>query len=454
MDLSEADHDTASQDAVDALQPVDFPYGASDDSLDSSQAQDAPERGTAASPERVFKICGLCKFPFHKGQAIITIDRKNSTQPLTWNDKYYPKHWTTGPGGNKAFHVGCFKIAGDFIFVKGFLESCTWNLLRLDIYISWILPPPSAMALRTRRLDEMANIAERTRWSMFPTTVGPDDFHYNYWYGEPVNAIDWNLPEVSGYVIGLNLSSIYFIIPYQSGKLPRPILDAYDHSHVALWLYFPVDPVERISELWRRSVDVSYDRGDQDTRVGSLIIVTNKGRSLVLGPDVRSCPTRNHLTYKALANLPSEDSTRSFYYKYQHDESWLGFKNMPTWDKREVELSLGSPPGTNPYCRTTRFFATSAELADIKTIAPCSGWRNCGDNDIFGLLFTYLDGRQRSFWLGSSDGATDPHDDEESPSEMDRVLAHEAASGEIAEEVITTFPVAIGDMDPEVWEYV
>lgn len=43
------------------------------DPPNSSQAQDVAERGTSADPEpRVFNICGLCKFRFHEGQAIVT----------------------------------------------------------------------------------------------------------------------------------------------------------------------------------------------------------------------------------------------------------------------------------------------------------------------------------------------------------------------------------------------
>lgn len=143
------------------------------DSPDSSPAQNVAERGgISADPEpRVFNICGLCKFRFHEGQAVITgmfptffvlasicqshlVDRNNSTLPLTWDDKYYPENEILHayPYGQKAFHTGCFQIAGDVVFAKGFLESCTWNLAKFGFHRSFTQPPPSFVAKRTRWL--------------------------------------------------------------------------------------------------------------------------------------------------------------------------------------------------------------------------------------------------------------------------------------------------------------
>ncbi|KAF5541059.1 hypothetical protein FMEXI_8080 [Fusarium mexicanum] len=109
---------------LDEEQPVDLPDGASDESLDSSQARDAPERGTSTSPERVFNICGLYEFRLHEGQVVITsllpkffrlaftnynlVDLDTSTLPLTWDDKYYPDNEIIYASGQKPFHTACF----------------------------------------------------------------------------------------------------------------------------------------------------------------------------------------------------------------------------------------------------------------------------------------------------------------------------------------------------------
>ncbi|KAF5604860.1 hypothetical protein FPCIR_713 [Fusarium pseudocircinatum] len=594
--------DTSSQDSVNLGLSLDITDSASDDSLDSSQARDVPERDNSADPEpRVFNICGLCKFCFHEGQAIITVNRNNSTLPLTWDDKYYPENEIFNAHGQKAFHAGCFQIAGDIVFAKGFMESCTWNLDGCDFHGSFTQPPPSAVAKRTRWLKsslslevrhaiknrlpievceniaayclseyatnlhldawqnrdpsdlkedialpvsngqtvwaqyveiegrdyvksvstvrmnendtmvfmvkpkpcslmglemyfaedslgvrsaiacsddrvsgteepglrrvyipyELYNLplyirmkfdglklrnldvthcenelhyAQRTRWATFPRDLSyldaPDDKFFESSNRAAVHAVDWNLPGVSGYVIGLQCSCIDSIIPYRPGRLPPALIDAYGNAR-STWLYFPVDPDEKISELWLRSGDFPED-DDALIRAESLIVVTSKGRSLVLGPDIRSRSPRSDrpINYEALADLPSTP-TRTFYYKYGHAEFWLGFERMTTWLDRKIELSFG-PTGPGPYYWPDQFFSTSADLENLQTITPCRGWRNRIDNEIFGLLFTYEDGRQRSvgqirldhlqdpvnitsdrFWVGSRD--TEPDQEEPYP---------------------------------------
>ncbi|RKL46128.1 hypothetical protein BFJ72_g3036 [Fusarium proliferatum] len=615
------------------------------DSPDSSPAQNAAERGgTSADPEpRVCNICGLCKFRFHEGQAAITVDRNNSTLPLTWDDKYYPENEILHayPYGQKAFHTGCFQTAGDVVFAKGFLESCTWNLVKFRFhYDSFTQPPPSFVARRTRRLrsslsleirhaiknrlpiEVCENIAtyclseyatnlhldawqrrgpsglnkdyieieghnyvkslsavrmnendtmvfmvkpkpnswmglkmyftedslgvrsviassgdgnqstgepglrwvsipsktynlpfyirmnfdglklrnldvtqyergyhyeQRARWAILPRDLGylgalSDNIETGH--GAAVQAVDWNLPGVSGYVIGLHWSFIDYIVPYRSGKLSPALLDAYDNA-ASTCLYFPVDPDERISELWLRSGDFPCDDDDALTRAESLIVVTSSGRSLVLGPDIRSRSSRSNrpLNYEALADLPSTTSTRTFYYKYKNRESWLGFEKI-TWHERKIKLSFGPPAMPGPYDWPDRFFSTSAELENLQTITPCRGWGDCVDNEIFGLLFTYTDGRQRSVGqirldhfqdsINISDmdmqyleiplrgklewrstWGTVPTESDvrhlgseacKLQSEMDQVLAHEASSGTASKTAVKTFSVHTGDM--------
>ncbi|KAF5251219.1 hypothetical protein FANTH_3654 [Fusarium anthophilum] len=299
MDPWEAGDGATSQNVVDEEQPVDLPDGASDESLDSSQARDAPERGTSASPERVFNICGLCEFRFHEGQ--VTSDR----------------------------------------------------------------------SLR-----------------------------------------------------------------------------------------------ERCSSLLERICD--------------------------------------------------DPSPRIFYYKYGRAQSWLGFERVTTWHDCKIELSFGPPTRPGLYDWSDQFFSTSANLENLQTITPCRGWRNCVDNETFGLLFIYVDGRQRSvgqirldhllelvnitsdrLWLGSS-ADTEPAQEEPCPptwnitwlivctpelkrgmlelplrgklewrsnwgtvttkngvrhledrklqNEMDKALARETASGAIASKTVKTFFVHTGGM--------
>lgn len=109
---------------------------------------------------------------------------------------------------------------------------------------------------------------------MFPRDLGypgaPSD-KIETGRGAAVHAVDWNLPGVSGYVIGLRWSCIDYIVPYRSGKLSPALLDAYANAGLVC-LYFPVDPDERISELWLRSGDLPCDDDDALTRAESLIV--------------------------------------------------------------------------------------------------------------------------------------------------------------------------------------
>ncbi|KAJ4283896.1 hypothetical protein NW764_001453 [Fusarium oxysporum] len=75
------------------------------------------------------------------------------TSSLTWSDKYFPDGESyTSVSHDKGFHAACVEIVGDNLSAKGFLESCTWNILDRGFHDSFIQPPPSFVALRTGRL--------------------------------------------------------------------------------------------------------------------------------------------------------------------------------------------------------------------------------------------------------------------------------------------------------------
>ncbi|KAJ0135723.1 ZEB2-regulated ABC transporter 1 [Fusarium oxysporum f. sp. albedinis] len=75
------------------------------------------------------------------------------TSSLTWSDKYFPDGESyTSVSHDKGFHAACVEIVGDNLSAKGFLESCTWNILDRGFHDSFTQPPPSFVALRTGRL--------------------------------------------------------------------------------------------------------------------------------------------------------------------------------------------------------------------------------------------------------------------------------------------------------------
>ncbi|KAF5663782.1 hypothetical protein FCIRC_11071 [Fusarium circinatum] len=176
--------------------------------------------------------------------------------------------------------------------------------------------------LKLRNLDitqyeREYHYAQRTRWATLPRDLGylrtPDDNIFESSHRAAVQAIDWNLYGVSGYVIGMQCSCIDSIFPYRPGKLPPAILGAYDNVR-SNCLYFPVDPDERIFGLWLRSGDFPSDDDDDGLILSeALIVVTSNGLGLVFGPDIRR--SDRPLNYEALADLPSTTPARTFYYK-------------------------------------------------------------------------------------------------------------------------------------------
>ncbi|EXL96583.1 hypothetical protein NOF04DRAFT_9255 [Fusarium oxysporum II5] len=139
--------------ALELGQSAGLSGGSSDNPFDSGPArdQDLPRPGSPVVREpRMFKICGLCKFPFEERQAVIGY---MDTSPLTWSDKYFPDGESyTSVSHDKGFHAACVEIVGDNLSAKGFLESCTWNILDRGFHDSFTQPPPSFVALRTGRL--------------------------------------------------------------------------------------------------------------------------------------------------------------------------------------------------------------------------------------------------------------------------------------------------------------
>ncbi|KAF5022665.1 hypothetical protein F66182_5283 [Fusarium sp. NRRL 66182] len=209
----------------------------------------------------------------------------------------------------------------------------------------------------------------------------------------PVFAFDWNAPRVCGYSFLLDQDAFYRIVAHKSGESPSKRRDEFEKFDES-WLYMPIDPGERITELWLRE-EVGHHESFGTWKGKTLIIRTNKNRSLVLGTNQGSnWPASYNVesTYKAIAALP-ETPLRMFYAKVNRAKGWLGFEQAPTWDHREVKIR-------QPCLRMLSVFAdgykyTSINLDHVKFVTPCRAWKKMLNNAIVGLLFTYADGRQR-----------------------------------------------------------
>ncbi|KAG5755458.1 hypothetical protein H9Q72_008030 [Fusarium xylarioides] len=282
-------------------------------------------------------------------------------------------------------------------------------------------------------------------WGVLPENFGSfpqiplaTDSHFtDRLYFESVRAVDWNSPGVCGYSFYVEKDLIRGIVSHKLGEPETRKRDEYGTTD-NLWFHMPIDPDERVSELWlRRGKHESIGSEDFET----LIVRTTKGRSFTPGLDsVCSFPigeTRK-FRYKAIAIFPPEGPSRMFYCRAKHLWTYFAFEQasqlsnkgnsqgVASWGNFEIDHSF--PPSFNPLIDLYSFSATSASLNDVRTITPCRGWSEPFLNKVVGLLFTYRDGRRRcvgrvrldsldppltvysdSFWLGCTDENGEAH---------------------------------------------
>ncbi|KAF5971183.1 hypothetical protein FBULB1_9381 [Fusarium bulbicola] len=252
-------------------------------------------------------------------------------------------------------------------------------------------------------------------------------------YFESVRSVDWNSPGVCGYSFYVERGLIRGIVLHKLGEPESQKRDEFGKFD-DLWFHMPIDPDERVSELWlRRGQHESYREASEEFE--TLIVRTTKGRSFIPGLDcVSRYPAEEgrKFWYKAIAIFPPEGPSRMFYCRAKHLWTYFAFEHTPqlsnegnsqgvaSWGNFEIEHSLS--PSFNPFVICYDFVGSSASLRDVRTITPCRGWSEQFLDEVVGLLFTYSDGRRRcvgqvrldcldppltvysdSFWLGCMD---------------------------------------------------
>ncbi|KAH7493074.1 hypothetical protein FOMA001_g1808 [Fusarium oxysporum f. sp. matthiolae] len=199
----------------------------------------------------------------------------------------------------------------------------------------------------TERKNEMADYRQR-RWAVLPdgldiSQLAPPPPGRN---NEPIRAVDWNLPGCRGYSVLIDEQSICDIISNNMGGPSSQLVD----------------------------------------------MRTNKGRSFVLGFQTGEA---SKFTYQPITTLSPTDPSRMLCCKSNRATFWLGFEQATTWDQHTIDISLPKPSKSTAY-PGEGFFASTAELRDVRTVAVCRNWRYSKDVGIVGMLLTYADGHQRS----------------------------------------------------------
>jgi hypothetical protein len=227
--------------------------------------------------------------------------------------------------------------------------------------------------------------------------------HHDRLYYESVRAVDWNSPGICGYSFYVDENLIRGIVSHKFGEPEPQTRDEYGQTD-DLWFHMPIDPDERVSELWLRKGRHRFLGREE---VETLIVRTIKGRSFTPGLDT-TCgfPIDGTLrfTYKAIAILPPAGPSRMFYCRANHLWTYFAFERpsehdskgdlqgVTSWDQQEIQYSF--PASDNLLIDPHNFVTTSASLSDVRTITPCRGWKYEFAGQVVGLLLTYGDGRQ------------------------------------------------------------
>ncbi|KAF4945845.1 hypothetical protein FGADI_11641 [Fusarium gaditjirri] len=190
-----------------------------------------------------------------------------------------------------------------------------------------------------------------------------------------VRSFEWNKPGTLGYSFVL-CSDI--VLQFNSHGIGHPA--AFDEYQVfdpneITWLYFPMGPDERVSELWLRQYP---------EKNATLILVTDQGRSLVLG----SQQHEPGATYHPIARLP-HDKPCSMLYAHAFILTWIHIDAVSTWENPQTRQ-------IHPDWRSDfNDIYTSAKLDGLRDVTPCiqKGPFVWGEGEIItGLLLTYYDG--------------------------------------------------------------
>ncbi|KAF5984964.1 hypothetical protein FCOIX_2307 [Fusarium coicis] len=195
-----------------------------------------------------------------------------------------------------------------------------------------------------------------------------------------VQTLHWNKPGTSGYSFLLLGDAVVQCNFHHAHGPPVPY-----HKYTTgepnefMCLHFPMKQDERVSELWVRQYPERKD---------TLIIVTDRGRSFVLGTQ-QDGPGA---TYHVVAKLPKDQPCLMFQ-AHSFILSWFHFDSVLGWERPQARQI--KPHWKTASDMTIDTHYSSAKLDGVREITPCINresftWGE--DKIIQGLLLTYYDG--------------------------------------------------------------
>ncbi|XEU97713.1 hypothetical protein FSHL1_002999 [Fusarium sambucinum] len=226
----------------------------------------------------------------------------------------------------------------------------------------------------------------------FPTFDIPIDRMQDYGQqlSNIVQYVDLNSPEAThGYSFCGYRDTLMEIIPDngEQKNIPFDIAHTEGGRFPLWWMYMPLDEDERILTLWYRI----YWRGE--TRCWSLVVRTDKRRSLLLGPHLEPVGNQNGtILHRAKLRLPTDRTSRAFWTNYRANQTSMCIENPSS-----LYLYTNETIPANPMPSEARYFLTSVELKNVEKVIPCRSWRTPkGPSKVMGLILVYKDKRRRS----------------------------------------------------------
>ncbi|KAF5598110.1 hypothetical protein FPANT_3874 [Fusarium pseudoanthophilum] len=268
-------------------------------------------------------------------------------------DEYW---WTCHARKTRPFH---FKARFDGIKIRNLVVVETpktfLNFAMVGCEIRWLMPPlPVQFSPKIPLLHG------------FPWT--------------DVQSLYWNKPGTSGYSFLLLGESVLQCNSHNGHGPPVPYHKyETDPPNELLCLHFPINPDERVSELWVRQYPEERD---------TLIIVTDRGRSFVLGTQQDGPGAKYHV----VAKLP-QDKPCFMFHAHSYSLSWFHFDSVLSWERPQTRQI--QPAWKTASDMTIGTHYSSAKLDGVRDITPCikRGSFTWGkDKMIQGLLLTYYDG--------------------------------------------------------------
>ncbi|KAI3340531.1 hypothetical protein F4824DRAFT_453598 [Ustulina deusta] len=178
---------------------------------------------------------------------------------------------------------------------------------------------------------------------------------------------DWPILHLHAHIVGESLAFYNEVVAQRKN---------------ALWLYMPRNEGEYISQIWKRSRKL--------TRELAILIVTNKGRVMMLGPQPQPYWRPCNWT---LLHQSDGTSSRIFFDVSPHGIHKLAFESSQPLSQGQFPIV---PTPLSPYPESTSlddYFYTSTMLENVIELIPCKG-KVAGRPSIIGLLFRYSDSNQ------------------------------------------------------------